>query len=150
MVTYIAKGNIFKLERVNAYAHGCNCVGAMGRGIAVQFRERYPEMYREYRRRCEAREFIPGSVYLYEKGGEAVFNLGTEKHWKLGAELIFIERALRVMMDLAHQHDIRRIALPRIGAGLGRLDWEAVKEIINHIAAEDTEVELFVVEEYEP
>ena len=47
MVTYITKGNIFKLAGVHAYAHGCNCAGAMGRGIAVQFKERYPEMYPE-------------------------------------------------------------------------------------------------------
>lgn len=150
MVTYIEKGNIFKLAGVYAYAHGCNCVGAMGKGIAVCFKERYPDMYREYRRRCKAKEFTPGSVYLYEKEGIYVFNLATERHWCLGAELPFIEQALTQMIVLAKQHCITRIALPRIGAGLGMLDWDKVKEVIDHVAGEECEVELLVVEKYEP
>lgn len=150
MVTYIEKGNIFKLAGVCAYAHGCNCAGAMGRGIAVQFKERYPEMYKEYVRRCRTGEFLPGTIYLYEKAGEAVFNLATEKHWRLGAELSFVEQSLKEMMELAHAHGIDRIALPRIGAGLGKLDWDEVKTVINRVAGEDTQVKLLVVENYEP
>lgn len=150
MVTYITKGNIFKLAGVHAYAHGCNCAGAMGRGIAVQFKERYPEMYREYLRRCKVGEFCPGDVYLYKNEKEAVFNLGTEKHWRLGAELSFVEQSLTGMVELAKAHHIDRIALPRIAAGLGKLDWEEVKTVINRVAGDEAEVELLVVEEYEP
>lgn len=107
-------------------------------------------MYREYLRRCKVGEFCPGDVYLYKNGKEAVFNLGTEKHWRLGAELSFVEQSLTGMVELAKAHHIDRIALPRIAAGLGKLDWEEVKTVINRVAGDEAEVELLVVEEYEP
>lgn len=48
MIRYIEKGDIFRIEGVSSYAHGCNCAGAMGKGIAVQFKDKYPDMYLEY------------------------------------------------------------------------------------------------------
>ena len=60
-------GDIFATLGVSAFAHGCNCAGAMGKGIAVSFRERWPKMYEEYRRRCKAGEFKLGDVFIWEK-----------------------------------------------------------------------------------
>lgn len=53
MVTYIEHGNIFDLFEISNYAHGCNCAGAMGKGIALQFKDKFPKMYLEYKRRCK-------------------------------------------------------------------------------------------------
>lgn len=72
-------GDLFSTAEIGAFAHGCNCAGAMGKGIAVSFRERWPEMYEEYRRLCKAGDFALGDVFVWEVGGEAVFNLGTQK-----------------------------------------------------------------------
>ena len=53
MIRYIEKGDIFRIEGVSSYAHGCNCAGAMGKGIAVQFKDKYPDMYLEYKLLCK-------------------------------------------------------------------------------------------------
>lgn len=59
MITYIEKGDIFTLTDVTSFAHGCNCAGAMGKGIALQFRNKYPEMYLEYKELCKTGNIFP-------------------------------------------------------------------------------------------
>ena len=78
-------GDLFECGDADAIAHGCNCAGAMGAGIAVQFKRRWPEMYAEYRRRCADGRFVPGSVFLWDRSSPKVFNLGTQEHWRVGA-----------------------------------------------------------------
>ncbi|WP_313672621.1 macro domain-containing protein [Sphingobacterium multivorum] len=64
MVTYLDSGNIFNLPDVKNYAHGCNCAGAMGKGIALQFKEKYNQMYLEYKKRCKDGDFSLGMFFL--------------------------------------------------------------------------------------
>src|SRR5688572_25329063 len=121
-------GDLFaNTHRVKAFAQGCNCQGSMGAGVAKGFRERYPEMYEEYRSRCKAepRQFNLGDAWLWkEKGRPAVFNLGTqEKFWHARASYEAIEQALTSMREQADAECIRSIAMPRIGVGYGGLSW---------------------------
>src|SRR5271163_1062389 len=93
-------GDLFaNAHSVQAFAHGCNCQGSMGAGIARGFRELYPEMYEQYRSRCRgsARQFNLGDAWLWqEKGKPAVFNLGTqERYWHARASYEAIEDALK-------------------------------------------------------
>ena len=85
-IQYVS-GDLFEnVYEVQAFAHGCNCQGAMGAGIATGFRERYPEMYAQYLAMCKAepRQFNLGDVFLWrEQGKPSVFNLGTQKgYWR--------------------------------------------------------------------
>lgn len=64
MIRYIEKGDIFRIDGVSSYAHGCNCAGAMGKGIAVQFKSKYPDMYLEYKQLCKENKFCPGDVLI--------------------------------------------------------------------------------------
>ena len=66
MIHFIEQGNIFTIDGVTSYAHGCNCAGAMGKGIALQFRRMFPQMYAEYQRMCRAGEFKPGDVFAFQ------------------------------------------------------------------------------------
>ena len=123
-VEYVS-GDLFA-NRVGAQAlaHGCNCQGSMGAGIAAEFRVRYPAMYAEYRRRCKAtpREFMPGDVFLYkaDDGRPWVFNLATQEgYWRSRAKYEWVEQALREMRAQADAAGVTSIAMPRIGAGLG-------------------------------
>ncbi len=138
---------------VVAFAQGCNCKGSMGAGIAVGFRERYPAMYEEYRRRCKAdpREFNVGDVFLWlEKGQIAVFNLGTqEDYWRSRATYPGVEKCLTTMRDAATEHGIDSLAMPRIGAGYGGLSWKKVRAIVDRIYA-DWPGRLIVYDEYQP
>jgi hypothetical protein len=96
-ISYVS-GNLFtNAYSAQAFAHGCTCAGSMGAGIAVGFRERYPTMYEEYRRRCKAspREFTPGDVFLWKDAAQpCVFNLAPQEHyWPSRATYEAVERA---------------------------------------------------------
>jgi O-acetyl-ADP-ribose deacetylase (regulator of RNase III) len=136
-----------------ALAHGCNCQGSMGAGIATGFRDRYPEMYEEFRRRCKAkpREFNLGDAWLWKADDQPwVFNLGTQEGvWRARASYEAIEAALVSMRQQADGEGITSIALPRIGTGYGGLSWKKVRAIIERILA-DWAGSLYVYEEYQP
>ena len=91
--------------------------------------------------------FKLGDVFYWQEEGYHIFNLGTQKHWRSKAELNAIKKAITTMLTLAEQQAIRTIALPKIGAGLGGLNWQVVKDAIQQIA-EQTQITLIVVEEY--
>lgn len=148
MVTYIEQGNIFNLHDVQNYAHGCNCAGAMGKGIALQFKEKFPKMYFEYKRLCKEGLFSLGDVFTYNYNDGTVFNLGTQATWKTKADINVVESSLIKMLSYAHQNNIFKIALPKIGAGLGGLNWNDVKYIIDKVAKDYPKIDLFVVENY--
>ena len=136
-----------------AFAHGCNLQGSMGAGIAKGFKERYPEMYDEYRRRCRAepRQLNLGDSFFWRGIDQpSVFNLGTqERYWRCRASYEAIERALKNMRGQAEDMDIRTIAIPRIGTGYGGLSWKKVRAIIEGVFV-DWPGTLYVYEEYVP
>lgn len=148
MIIYIEYGNIFDLRDIQNYAHGCNCAGAMGKGIALQFKDRFPEMYIEYKTLCKKGLFSLGDIYTYNYEKGIVFNLGTQKTWKTKADLEAIEKALEKMLSFAQKNNIYKIALPKIGAGLGGLNWDDVKSVLNKVTQDYPNISLFVVENY--
>lgn len=148
MIKYIKNGNIFTLDGINSYAHGCNCAGAMGKGIALQFRSKYPEMYKQYKKLCIDGQFILGDVFEYVSGNERIYNLGTQKTWRTHADLAAIKTAIGKMLTLASKSNVKSIALPKIGAGLGGLNWDSVKSAIEEVASSFPDIELVIVENY--
>src|SRR5438105_3685630 len=104
-----------------AFAHGCNCEGSMGAGIAKGFRQRYPDMYAEFRERCKAkpRRLNLGDAWLWKAAGQPwVFNLGTqEKYWHARASYEAVETDLQNMRHQADRDHINSIAIPRVGTG---------------------------------
>jgi O-acetyl-ADP-ribose deacetylase (regulator of RNase III) len=147
-------GDLFRNEfQAQAFAHGCNCQGAMGAGIAETFRARYPEMYEEYRRRCKAkpREFNLGDCWLWKVDGQPwVFNLGTQEgYWRARACYQAVEQALTALRTRADREGVRTVAMPRIGVGYGGLSWKKVREVIERVFA-GWDGTLYVYEEYVP
>lgn len=137
MAIQMVSGDLFvNRYGAQALAQGVNCQGSMGAGIAVGFRERYPAMYAEYRRRCKAqpRELNPGEVFLWraDDGQPWVFNLATqENYWHSRATYAAVEQALRQTRALAEAASVRSIAAPRIGAGYGGLSWKKLQPIFS-------------------
>lgn len=147
-------GDLFANAHVaQAFAHGCNCQGSMGAGIAVGFRERYPEMYEQYRARCKAkpRQFNLGDVWLWKADERPwVFNLGTqERVWRARASYEAIETAVGRMRELADTEGVTSIAIPRIGVGYGGLSWKKVRAIVERVFG-DWQGRLIVYEEFIP
>jgi O-acetyl-ADP-ribose deacetylase (regulator of RNase III) len=150
----LVQGDLFANRfGAQALAQGCNCQGSMGAGIAVGFKERYPAMYEEYRKRCKAkpREFNPGDVFLWrEAGGPAVFNLATqEDYWRSRATYDRVEQCLNAMRELADTEAITSIAMPRVGAGYGGLSWKKVKTVLESAFGDWSGV-LYVYEDFVP
>lgn len=122
----------------------------MGKGIAVQFRDKFPAMYEEYRQRCADRSFRVGDVFDYDYGDGHIYNLGTQASWRTRAKPEYIRASVEKMLALAQADGVKQIALPAIGAGLGGLKWDDVKTVLDNAAAKCPEVDLYVVETYSP
>jgi O-acetyl-ADP-ribose deacetylase (regulator of RNase III) len=137
------EGDLFTLG-LPAIAHGCNCRGSMGAGIARQFRSRFPEMYAQYADRCRAGRFAPGDVFVWDAGEVVVYNLATQLKPGADARLDAISVSVRAALADAAERRIRRLGVPRLGAGIGGLDWNDVADVL-HAAAATSTVELVVV-----
>lgn len=120
------RGDLFD-STADAYAHGCNTAGRMGAGIAMRFRRAYPEMYRDYVARCRDGAFLPGGGYLWRNPAPPhVVNLATQDNLG-GARLEYVEGCIEWLDVNWRSLGIRSVAMPRIGSGLGGLDWEYVR-----------------------
>ncbi len=135
-------GNLFDASQP-ALAHGCNCAGAMGRGIAVEFRKRWPDMFARYRELCQNGEFNPGDLFVWTADTRVIFNLGTQRTWRTKATPGAVRQALERMADHAAEHHIDAVAMPRIAAGLGGLDWHDVRAILDEVVPDDLTVTVY-------
>ncbi|WP_165227312.1 macro domain-containing protein [Aquisphaera insulae] len=139
-IEFVAGDLFANAANARALAHGCNCQGSMGAGVARGFRERYPEMYEQFRARCKAvpRQFNLGDAWLWKDDRRPwVFNLGTqEAFWHARASYEAIETALGQMRVIADAEGIDSIAMPRIGVGYGGLSWKKVEEILGRVLGE--------------
>ena len=121
MITW-TEGDLFGCG-ITALAHGVNCRGVMGAGIATEFRRRYPQMFESYRRRCARGHMIPGDVlaWRHDDGG-IVFNLATQDQPGPDAKPWMITAAVGRMIQEAHYlYKVTEIAMPLIGCGIGGL-----------------------------
>lgn len=148
MIIYVNEGDIFNIEGVSNFAHGCNCAGAMGKGIALQFRKKYPKMYDEYKKLCKEKLFSLGDVFIYKHNNETIFNLGTQATWRTQADINALETALEKLLSYSSSNNINKISLPKIGAGLGGLDWNDVKNTIENVSRKYLQIDLIIVENY--
>lgn len=152
-IQYIAGDLFVNKVKAQAFAHGCNCQGSMGAGIAKEFKTRYPAMFESYRERCKAepRAFNLGDSFLWQDEAQPhVFNLATqERYWHARASYEAIETALKTMRQQADEHAITTIAMPRIGVGYGGLSWNKVRAIVDAVFG-DWEGTLYVYETFLP
>ena len=147
MPTSFLKGDLFQTEGVRAYAHGCNCAGTMDAGVSVAFKKRWPAMFEEYAARCADHRFHLGDVLVWTTEDAVVYSMAIQEHWKSKAKISAFTRALRRTVELAEHAGVARVGFPRIGAGLGGLDWTRVKSVFTAVGAA-TEVELVVFEQF--
>jgi O-acetyl-ADP-ribose deacetylase (regulator of RNase III) len=145
------RGNLLKAP-ADALVNTVNTVGVMGKGIALQFRQAYPEMYRAYEQACKKGEVRLGEVQVFDLGGLVggprwIINFPTKGHWRDGSRLADIERGLANIVAKVRELNIRSIALPPLGCGNGGLNWKAVRPRIEEAFAELPDVRVLL---YEP
>lgn len=129
-------GDIFS-EEVDAIVNPVNCVGVMGKGLALEFKKRYPYNFREYEIACKNKEIDIGKVLCVDTTSVLrpwwVINFPTKYHWKDKSSIAGIELGLKDLIRVMKDRDIQSIAIPALGAGLGGLEWTNVKDSITSI-----------------
>ena len=145
----IINGNIFN-TKAQTIVNTVNCVGVMGKGIALVFKLRYPYMFEVYQEYCKQKLIAVGKLWIYkgEPSDPWVLNFPTKTHWKLPSEYEYIEKGLQKFIDTYKEKGITSIAFPLLGAFNGGLDKDRVMDImISYLSQCDIPVEIY---QYDP
>lgn len=123
-------GDMFD-SRAATLVNTVNCVGVMGKGVAAEFKKRFPQMFEDYAARCAAKQVKPGEPYLYsDMLGTSVINFPTKDHWRSPSRLADVEHGLDRLVAQAGVWELRSLAVPPLGCGNGGLDWEQVGPVM--------------------
>ncbi|MBF6293684.1 type II toxin-antitoxin system antitoxin DNA ADP-ribosyl glycohydrolase DarG [Nocardia farcinica] len=141
-------GNLLRAD-VDALVNTVNTVGVMGKGIALQFKRAYPDMFKEYERAAKANRIHVGEMFVWETGAldgpRFIVNFPTKRHWRSASRLDDIALGLRHLAAVIDSHGIRSIAIPPLGCGNGGLDWAEVAPLIwDALRPLATDVEILV------
>lgn len=143
-------GNILT-DDADALVNTVNCVGVMGRGIALQFKNAFPDNFKAYAAACQRQEVRPGRMFVFATGQITrplyIINFPTKRHWRGRSRIEDIESGLVSLVDVIRELGIRSVAIPPLGSGLGGLPWSEVKSRIMAAIAPLTTVRVTV---YEP
>jgi O-acetyl-ADP-ribose deacetylase (regulator of RNase III) len=149
MISFV-KGNML-LSEADALVNTVNTVGVMGKGIALQFKERYPDNHKVYQQACKKGELHPGDLLIHRENGlhgsKIIINFATKGEWYQKSQYQWIEKGLAALPAVLRQWGISSVALPPLGCGNGGLDWAKVKPMIEQHLAHLTDAEVYV---YEP
>ena len=144
------QGDILQAD-TEALVNTVNCVGIMGRGIALQFRKAFPANFRDYKVACDKKCLYPGMVLTHNLGGltnpRYIINFPTKRHWKGKSRMEDIEAGLAALVEEIRGRDIRSVAIPPLGCGLGGLNWGAVRPRIEAAFRDMPDVHVIL---YEP
>jgi O-acetyl-ADP-ribose deacetylase (regulator of RNase III) len=128
------QGNLLE-AKAEALVNTVNTVGVMGKGIALMFKEAFPENYRLYKAACDAKSVKVGHVFATERrdfvsGPKWIINFPTKAHWRAPSRIEWIRDGLADLRRFIEDHSIRSVALPPLGSGNGGLDWQEVRPLI--------------------
>lgn len=140
----ILVGDIFQ-SKAQTIINTVNCVGVMGKGIALEFKKRFPDMYKDYVLRCEQHGVKPGEPYLYKTlFPPQIINFPTKDHWKSVSRIEDIEHGLKELLAHYKEWGVISLAIPALGCGNGQLEWKTVGPLIYRYATQITvPLELF-------
>lgn len=136
MINFIQDGSSMFDKQYDALVNPVNCKGVMGKGLALEFKERFPMNYKLYRDICYQNKLSPGSLYwVYDfLSGQIIVNFATKDHWKDPSKLEWIEagcdKLREFLIDDGKRHEIKTIAIPKLGCGLGGLNWNDVRYLM--------------------
>jgi O-acetyl-ADP-ribose deacetylase (regulator of RNase III) len=144
-----SNGDLFKVE-VEALVNPVNCVGVMGKGLALAFKEKYPYNFQAYKEACDNGEVQPGKMLIVPTTDAAlpnlkyIVNFPTKRHFRDKSKIEDIEIGLVTLVAEVKQHQIKSIAIPALGSGLGGLKWSAVQPRIESAFADLTGITVIV------
>ncbi len=134
----LQQGDILK-AKADALVNTVNCVGVMGRGIALQFSKAFPEMFRAYEAACKRGEVALGRVLTFDlnrfEQPHYVISVPTKKHWRGKSRMEYVEAGLEALVEEVRRLGIKSVAVPPLGCGLGGLEWSEVRPRIEQAFA---------------
>jgi O-acetyl-ADP-ribose deacetylase (regulator of RNase III) len=149
MITF-TEGNLLDAD-VDALVNTVNTVGVMGKGIALMFKEAFPENFQSYDDACKRKEVRLGQMFVFQRddlyGPKWIINFPTKGHWKYPSKIQWIEDGLKDLKQFIERERIKSIAIPPLGSGNGKLDWAEVKPRIQEALGQMPDVNIIV---YEP
>ena len=145
----IAKGNLVEAD-AEALVNTVNCVGFMGKGIALQFKQAFPANFRAYEAACHAGQVVPGRMFTFDQGRlinpRYIINFPTKRHWRGRSRLADVRSGLKALVADVRRLGVRSIAIPPLGCGLGGLNWGKVRPMIEQAFSELPEVHVLLFE----
>ncbi len=145
MILYV-QGDLFQ-SPAQVLVNTVNTVGVMGKGVALQFKRHFPEMYTKYRDLCEKGDFNVGSLWLYKTPNKWVLNFPTKKHWRQPSKLEYVESGIKKLVETYSSLGIHSIALPPLGCGNGQLDFPSQVQPLMEKYLQPLPIEVFVYPE---
>ena len=142
-------GDILRAD-VEALVNTVNCVGIMGRGLALQFKNDFPENFKAYEAACVREEMQPGKMFVFETrtltNPKFIINFPTKRHWRGKSRMEDIDSGLKALVEEIRNRHIRSIAIPPLGSGLGGLSWVDVRPRIGEVLADMNDLQVIVFE----
>jgi O-acetyl-ADP-ribose deacetylase (regulator of RNase III) len=132
MPTAFTKGDIFETNGLRAFAFGANVDGSMDVGIAIAMKKKWPDFAEAFASHCASGAFALGDVFMWGNGEATLFALGIQRADKKHS-MTALNNSLMRMLDSAATAKIKRIGIPRVGAGPGGLDWTRVRKMLGEI-----------------
>ena len=145
MVMKVLIGDIFN-SGSQTLVNTVNCVGIMGKGIAAEFKKRFPDMFKDYVACCERKSVKPGIPYLFKGGmfSPQIINFLTKTHWRAASHIENIEKGLIILSEKYKEWGVESIAIPPLGCGNGQLLWESVGPLIyKYVSKWDIPVQMY-------
>jgi O-acetyl-ADP-ribose deacetylase (regulator of RNase III) len=142
------QGNLLE-EHIEALVNTVNCVGVMGKGIALQFKQAFPENFKQYKKACDLKKVQPGRMFITYTDKllpKCIINFPTKNHWKGKSKIEDIESGLNALVKEVERLHIKSIAIPPLGCGNGGLDWAQVKPMIVNAFAGLSDVRVVIFE----
>ena len=145
MILYV-QGDIFQ-SPAQVLVNTVNTVGVMGKGVALQFKRHFPEMYTKYRDLCEKGDFNVGSLWLYKTPNKWVLNFPTKRHWRHPSKIEYVESGMKKFVETYSSMGIHSIAFPPLGCGNGQLDFRSQVQPLMEKYLQPLPIEVFVYPE---
>lgn len=147
MIRYM-RGDILAAQ-TEALVNTVNCVGVMGKGVALQFKKAFPDNFKEYAKACHYGDVVPGKMFIFENkelcGPRYIINFPTKRHWKGKSKIEDIDSGLKSLASDIERLNIKSIAIPPLGSGLGGLSWGIVQPLVERRLSglHNTEIDVF-------
>lgn len=142
MILYV-QGDLFQ-SPAQVLVNTVNTVGVMGKGVALQFKRMFPEMFAQYRELCEQKQFDIGRLWLYRSPNKWVLNFPTKRHWRQPSKIEYISAGLQKFVDTYDEMGIHSIAFPPLGCGNGQLDFRSQVQPMMHEYLARLPIDVFI------